>query len=57
MAAWSAQIGSISVMTTRAPWPRNESAQPFPTSPKPHTTATLPPMSTSVARLIPSISE
>src|SRR5664280_1858594 len=57
MAACSAQIGSISVTTTRAPWPRNESAQPLPTSPKPQTTATLPPMRTSVARLIPSISE
>src|SRR3954470_18733416 len=57
MAAWSAQIGSISVTTTRAPWPRRLSAQPLPTSPYPHTTATLPPISTSVARLMPSISE
>src|SRR5437762_2476118 len=44
-------------MTTRARWPRSDSAQPLPTSPYPHTTASLPPMSTSVARLIPSISE
>ena len=33
MAACSAQIGSISVTTTRAPWPRSDSAQPLPTSP------------------------
>src|SRR4051795_2020591 len=57
MAAWSAQIGSTSVTTTRAPCPRSDSAQPLPTSPYPHTTATLPPISTSVARLMPSISE
>src|SRR6516162_7026773 len=57
MAACSAQIGSISVTTTRAPWPRRLSAQPLPTSPYPHTTATLPPISTSVPRLMPSISE
>src|SRR5690348_8561124 len=57
MAACSAQIGSISVTITRAPWPRSDSAQPLPTSPYPHTTATLPPISTSVARLMPSISE
>ena len=42
---------------TRAPWPRSDSAQPLPTSPYPQTTATLPPMRTSVARLMPSISE
>ena len=29
----SAQIGSISVTMTRAPWPRSDSAQPLPTSP------------------------
>src|SRR4051794_41957165 len=57
MAAWSAQIGSISVTTTRAPWPRRDSAQPLPTSPYPQTTATLPPMRTSVARLRPSMRE
>src|SRR3954447_739710 len=55
MAACRALIGSISVMITRAPWPRSDSAQPLPTSPYPHTTATLPPMSTSVARLRPSM--
>src|SRR6266536_2735610 len=57
MAACSAQIGSISVTITRAPWPRRLSAQPLPTSPYPHTTATLPPISTSVPRLMPSMSE
>src|SRR5918997_4125562 len=57
IAACSAQIGSTSVMITRAPWPRSDSAQPLPTSPYPQTTATLPPISTSVARLIPSINE
>src|SRR5271165_2695459 len=57
IAACSAQIGSISVITTRAPWPRSDSAQPLPTSPKPHTSATLPPIITSVARSMPSISE
>src|SRR5579875_3130541 len=57
MAACSAQIGSISVTMTRAPCPRRLSQQPLPTSPYPHTTATLPPISTSVPRLIPSISE
>src|SRR5437764_4603265 len=57
IAAWSAQIGSTSVTITRAPWPRSDSAQPLPTSPYPQTTATLPPISTSVARLMPSISE
>src|ERR671916_389501 len=57
MAACRAQIGSISVTITRAPCPRSDSAQPLPTSPYPKTTATLPPISTSVARLMPSISE
>src|SRR6266508_6114972 len=57
MAACSAQIGSISATITRAPWPRRLSAQPLPTSPYPHTTATLPPISTSVPRLMPSMSE
>ena len=57
MAACRAQIGSISVMITRAPWPRSESAEPLPTSPKPQTTATLPPIIVSVARLMPSMSE
>src|SRR6478752_4245986 len=54
MAAWSAQIGSISVTITRDPWPRKASAAPLPTSPYPQTTATLPPIRTSVARLMPS---
>src|SRR5664280_2436517 len=44
-------------MITRAPWPRSDSAEPLPTSPYPHTTATLPPINVSVARLMPSISE
>src|ERR1039458_5345474 len=57
IAACSAQIGSTSVMITRAPWPRSDSAQPLPTSPYPQTTDTFPPISTSVARLMPSISE
>src|SRR5580692_2265106 len=57
MAAWRAQMGSTSVTTTRAPCPLSDWAQPLPTSPKPHTTATLPPISTSVARLMPSTSE
>src|SRR5579864_3942812 len=42
---------------TRAPCPRSDSEQPLPTSPYPHTTATFPPTSTSVPRLMPSISE
>ena len=42
---------------TRAPWPRSDSAQPLPTSPYPQITATLPPISTSVPRLMPSTSE
>ena len=29
----SSVAGSISVTTTRAPWPRSESAEPLPTSP------------------------
>ena len=57
MAACSAQIGSISVTMTRAPWPRSDSAQPLPTSPYPQMTATLPPIRTSVARLMPSMRE
>src|SRR5580693_10094443 len=42
---------------TRAPWPRRLSAQPLPTSPYPHTSVTLPPISTSVPRLMPSMRE
>jgi hypothetical protein len=44
-------------MITRAPWPRSDAAQPLPTSPYPQTTATLPAIMTSVARLRPSMSE
>ena len=40
---------------TRQPWPRSACAQPLPTSPKPNTTATLPPSITSVARSRPSV--
>ena len=54
IAACNAQIGSISVIITRAPAPRNDSAEPLPTSPKPATTATLPAIITSVARRIAS---
>merc|ERR1712039_99938 len=54
MHAWSAQIGSISVTKTRAPAPRMAKAHPLPTSPYPHTSARLPPIMTSVARMIPS---
>src|ERR1700726_2002157 len=42
---------------TRAPCPRSDSAQPLPTSPYPQTTATFPPIRTSVPRLMPSMSE
>src|SRR5690625_560180 len=54
MDACRAQIGSTSVTHT---WARNAArawAQPLPTSPKPHTTAILPAIITSVARLMPS---
>src|SRR5438477_60399 len=54
MAACSAQMGSISVTITRQPWPRSASAHPLPTSPKPHTTATLPPSSTMRSGPAPS---
>src|SRR6185437_5308105 len=57
IAACNAQIGSISVTTTRAPNPRSECAEPLPTSPYPHTTATLPATIRSVARLMPSASD
>src|SRR4051794_3931695 len=42
---------------TRQPWPFNAWVQPLPTSPYPHTTATLPPNITSVARQMASTSE
>merc|ERR1719182_339718 len=54
MHACKAQMGSISVTTTRAPQPRMAWAQPLPTSPKPQTKARLPPIITSVARMIES---
>merc|ERR1719182_523900 len=57
MHACKAQMGSISVTTTRAPQPRMAWAQPLPTSPKPQTKARLPPIITSVARMIESGSE
>src|SRR5947209_3679578 len=55
--ACNAQMGSISAITPRAPCPRSDSAQPLPTSPYPQITASLPAISTSTARLIPSTSE
>merc|ERR1719229_43710 len=57
MQACSAQMGSISVTSTRAPAPLMAKAQPLPTSPYPHTKARLPPIMTSVARMMPSGSE
>merc|ERR1719215_1361957 len=54
MHACNAQIGSISVTKTRAPPPLMANAQPLPTSPYPHTSARLPPIITSVARMMPS---
>src|SRR5262249_11094951 len=57
IAACSAQIGAVSGTITRAPWPRSDSAQALPTAPYPQTTATLPPISTSVAPVMPAISE
>lgn len=57
IAAWRALIGSISVISTLAPNALRDCAQPFPTSPYPATTQTLPAIITSVARLIPSTSD
>merc|ERR1719276_352751 len=57
MQAWRAQMGSTSVTRTRAPAPLSAKAQPLPTSPYPHTRARLPPIITSVARMIPSGNE
>ena len=54
MAAYKAQIGSISVTTTLAPQFFMAEAQPFPTSPYPHTTTYFPAIITSVALMIPS---
>src|SRR3546814_5886383 len=57
MEACSAHIGSISVTHTCARKADSAWAQPLPTSPKPHTMATLPATMTSVARLMPSTSD
>merc|ERR1719375_2731931 len=54
MQACNAQIGSTSVTMTRAPQPLMACAQPLPTSPKPQIRARLPPIITSVARMIES---
>jgi len=54
MHAWSAQIGSISVMNTVAPQALIDAAAPLPTSPNPQMTAFLPAIMTSVARMMPS---
>merc|ERR1719188_406821 len=54
MQACNAQMGSISVIKTRAPAPLNAKAEPLPTSPYPQIKARLPPIITSVARMIPS---
>merc|ERR1711935_572740 len=57
MQACKAQMGSISVIKTRAPAPRIANAQPLPTSPYPQISARLPPIITSVARMMPSGNE
>merc|ERR1719174_1409304 len=57
MQAWSALIGSISVISTREPEPLRAAAEPLPTSPKPRMSERLPPSMTSVARMIPSVNE
>merc|ERR1719460_1248969 len=57
MHACRAQMGSHSLISTRAPAPRRAKAQPLPTSPYPATRARLPPIITSVARMIPSVKE
>merc|ERR1719229_922215 len=54
MHACKAQIGSISVIRTRAPAPRMANAHPLPTSPYPQIKARFPPIMTSVARMMPS---
>merc|ERR1711988_545229 len=54
MQAWRVQIGSISAIKTRAPEPRIAKAEPLPTSPYPQTKTRLPPIITSVARMMPS---
>src|SRR5436190_15326295 len=50
-------MGSISVSQTWAESARSAWQQPLPTSPYPQTTATLPAIITSVARLMPSTSD
>merc|ERR1719171_107714 len=57
MEACRAQMGSISATMTWAPWARREAAVPLPTSPYPATKQVLPPIITSVARMIPSAHE
>ena len=57
MAAWSAQIGSISVTITLTPCEESDWAEPFPTSPYPATTATFPASIISVARRMASTSD
>merc|ERR1719277_405675 len=54
MQACKAQMGSHSVIITRAPAPRIAKAQPLPTSPYPQISARFPPIITSVARMMPS---
>merc|ERR1719321_1366412 len=54
MQACNAQMGSHSVTKTRAPQPRMAWARPLPTSPKPQIKARLPPIITSVARIMES---
>src|SRR6218665_2475770 len=54
IAACSALMGSISATQPGADKARRAWAEPLPTSPEPATTATLPAIITSVARLMPS---
>ena len=57
IAAWSAQMGSISETITRAPAALSACAEPLPTSPKPATKHVFDAIITSVARMMPSGSE
>lgn len=57
MAASEAQIGSISVTITLAPWPRSSPVAPLPTSPYLATRQTVPPIKVFVARSNPSVIE
>merc|ERR1719401_421447 len=54
MQAWRAQMGSISLTITLAPWACMDLAQPLPTSPYPAMKQVLPAIMTSVARMMPS---